>query len=362
MMKKILTIMICALMLLSFAVPVMASCRSEAEAIISNKASSSGAKSTQEWIRTLGETAGAGAEWYVLALSKLESGADFGAYAQALADYLSENKLYGTNAQRCALAFIASGCGSSYIAYAAENTIGEQGIMSYIWGLMLLRCGVESTKFTEQDIVSEILSRRLSDGGFALYGEQSNVDITAMAITALAPYHEDTAVSEAIEGSLEFLSAAQTENGGFVNYGVENCESAAQVIIALCSVGINPETDARFIKNGSTVLDSVRSFAITDEGYAHVRGGVESEMATVQALQAFTAMHLLESGELLFSFEMPEGMPDGFRDVEPYQGSDQSESGQSMDIKKTVCIAIIAACAVGIAVVVLLPQKNKKPF
>ena len=146
-----------------------------------------------------------------------------------------------------------------------------------------------------------------------------------------------------------------------MSYGEENCESAAQVVIALCTLGIDPESDTRFIKNGNSALDSVRSFSLGG-GYAHTAGGAESEMATAQALHAFTSMHLLESGDALFSFEKPESTPEGFRDVELGKGSDKSADGQSMDIKKTVCIAIIAACAVGIAVVALLPKKKKKSF
>jgi hypothetical protein len=365
MMKKLLSLLLCAVFALMLALPADAAEQSpyisEAEAIIAYKGAESGAKSTDEWISSLSKTAGAGAEWYVIALSRLGYGG-FDEYSQALAEHLSENKLYGTNAQRCALGFIAAGCGSSYIDYAAENTIGEQGIMSYIWGLMLLSCGVESTKFSPDGLAEKIVSLRLGDGGFAISGNSSNVDVTAMAITALAPYRENEAVSEAIESSLAFLSSAQTENGGYISYGAENCESAAQVIIALCSLGIDPQTDERFIKNGNTVLDSMRSFVTAEGGYSHVRGGAESEMATAQALHAFTSMHLLESGDALFSFEKPESTPEGFRDVELGKGPDKSADGQSMDIKNMVCIAIIAACAVGIAVVALLPKKKKKSF
>ena len=358
MMKKFLSLLLCAVLVFALAPTASASYKSEAEAIIAHKTAQSGSKNAEEWLEKLAKGAGIEAEWYVIAAAKLGYGG-FSEYSQALADYLGEKSLKGTNAQRCALAFIAAGCESKYIAQTAESTIGTQGIMSYIWGLMLLSCGAERTKFSPEELAEKIVSLRLSDGGFALSGEVSNVDVTAMAIAALAPYRENAAVSEAIESSLAFLSSVQTENGGFINYGVENCESAAQVVIALCTLGIDPESDARFIKNGKTALGSVRSFARGDGGYAHLYGGAESEMATAQALHSFTAMHLLESGGgALFDFEMPTGVHAGFRDFDAPKNEEAPKS--EINVKNTVCIAIIAACAVGIIITALVPSKKKE--
>ena len=358
MMKKFISVLICALMLLALGAPAFASYESEAEAIIAHKKAAAGAKTEEEWISSLAEGAGIEAEWYVMAAAKLGY-SGFSEYSQALAEYISKNNLKGTNAQRCALAFIAAECKSKYIAVTAESTIGSQGIMSYIWGLMLLSCGAESTEFSPESLAEKIASMRLADGGFALSGAVSNVDVTAMAIAALAPYRGNAAVNDAVESSLAFLSSAQTESGGFINYGLENCESAAQVVIALCSLGIDPEVDARFIKNGNTALSSVRSFALAGGGYAHVSGGAESEMATAQALHAFTAMHLFENGaDSLFSFKMPAGVPEGFLDFDAPRAEEAPKSKNS--IKNTVCIAVIAACAVGIVITALVPSKKKE--
>ena len=358
MMKKFISFLLCALVFFTLALPASASYKNEAEAIIAHKMAQSGAKNAEEWVKSLARGVGIEAEWYVMAAAKLGY-SGFSEYSQALAEHIGENNLKGTNAQRCALAFIAAGCGSKYIAKTAESTIGTQGIMSYIWGLMLLSCGAESTKFSPAELAEKIASFRLSDGGFALSGEVSNVDVTAMAIAAIAPYRESAAVDEAIESSLAFLSLAQTENGGFVSYGVENCESAAQVVIALCSLGINPEVDARFIKNGKSALCSVRSFARGNGGFAHTAGGEESEMATVQALHAFTAMHLFENGGgALFDFEMPKGTHAGFLDFDAPKAEKAPKS--EINIKNTVCIAVIAACAVGIIITALIPSKKKE--
>ena len=356
-MKKFLSLLICALLLFPFAPAAEASYRSEAEAIIAHKTAAAGAGSTQEWIFSLADTAGTCAEWYVIALARLGYGG-FESYAQALADYLGEKTVRGTNAQRCALGFIAAGCKSEYIEETAKNSIGSQGIMSYVWGLMLLSCGAEG-EYAPEALAIELASMRTADGGFALSGDSANPDVTAMALTVLAPYREIAEVSEAIDGALLCLSAMQTASGGYISYGAENCESAAQVVVALCSLGIDPERDARLTKNGKSALDSVRSFALTGGGYAHVAGGEENEMATVQALHAFAAMHLFENGESLFGFEMPAGVPDGFYDVGAEKPNENGEKAP-VNIKNAVCITIIAACAVGIVITALVPTKKKE--
>ncbi|MBQ8862724.1 MAG: terpene cyclase/mutase family protein [Clostridia bacterium] len=361
-MKKFLSLLLCAVFAFACALPSAANYTGEAESIIAYKTAQSGAKNTAEWAEKLAHRAGNGAEWYVLALSALGAEADFGTYAQALADYLGKRTLNATNAQRCALAFLVAGIRSAYIDQTAENTIGSMGIMSYIWGLILLNNGAKSTKFTPEALAEKIASMRLADGGFALSGTVSNVDVTAMALAALAPHRQNTAVNEAVESALTFLSSAQTERGGFVNYGTENCESAAQVIIALTALGIDPETDARFIKNGNSAFDSMRSFALAGGGYAHTQGGAESDMASAQALQAFVAIERFKEGKTpLFEFGIQtDRTPTGFRDVGDMQNEAQTPPKTDTNkIKTVVCIAVIAACAIGISVVALLPKKKK---
>ena len=51
--------------------------------------------------------------------------------------------------------------------------------------------------------------------------------------------------------------------------GTESSESCAQVLTALCSLGIDPQSDSRFIKNGNTVLDNLMSFRQEDGGFVH---------------------------------------------------------------------------------------------
>ena len=246
--------------------------------------------STQEWLdTTLAERAGIGAEWYVLCLAQ-SGDYDFSAYEQALLAYLDANMIpSATTRQKYALLLAAVGSTDAYISATADSTVGALGIMSYVYGLHLAHNGYETSLPTER-IIQEILSLQNRDGGWAISGTVSDADVSAMTLQALAPYYgQNAALSDAVDRALAMLSAQQTDAGGYLSYGVENPESAAQVAIALCALGIDPCTDARFIKNGNTLFDAMDAFALPTGGYAHAKGGTYSASATAQVLCAATA-------------------------------------------------------------------------
>ena len=115
-----------------------------------------------------------------------------------------------------------------------------------------------------------------------------------MALQALAPYRESCGTQ--IENALNCLSALQQPDGGFESWGSESCESIAQVIVALTALGIDPEQDARFIKNGSSLLSALLTFRTSDGTFAH-DGSMQSDlMATEQAMLALAALARLRDG------------------------------------------------------------------
>ena len=79
-------------------------------------------------------------------------------------------------------------------------------------------------------------------------GDESDVDMTAMALTSLAPYQEETDIKAAVDAPLTYLSDAQQADGGFMSWGAANSESCAQVIVALTALGIDSAADSRFVK------------------------------------------------------------------------------------------------------------------
>lgn len=132
--------------------------------------------------------------------------------------------------------------------YDYEKTVW-QGVNGAIFALVALDCGGYGKDSDLRDLyVKHILDSQNKDGGFAMSGDVSEVDTTAMALSALSDYKDNENVKSAIEKALLFISKAQLDDGSFKNQGTENCESLAQVIVALCELGIDIK-DSRFVKN-----------------------------------------------------------------------------------------------------------------
>lgn len=287
--------------------------------------------------------AAGGLDWYTLYMYRAGYESDYAAYGSALEDAVSQkyqengglDRVRASEWHRTGLA--ATACGGDALAFgtnAAGETInlvadgvydrgktedlGAQGINGLTWGLLLLDSRGYSVPAgaadTRETILTRILSAQSAERGFSLSGEGVSADLTAMTLQALAPYQNSThvftvtdkatgttverTVSEAIELALGALSACQMENGGFGDDG-ESSESAAQVIIALCALGIDPATDARFVKRGGSVLDALLRFAKPDGGFAHTleKGADGSNaMAGEQALGALTAYMRFKDG------------------------------------------------------------------
>ncbi len=259
------------------------------DGIVDFQLNSSGADSVQDWINsTLTANAGSTSEWYILALSQNGTNYDFSSYEAALTSYLSGTTVASaTSRQKYALVLIAVGSSNTYISEALHSSIGMQGIMSWVYGLHLLNNGYTSDSYNAGEIVSQLLSMQLSDGGWALSGSVSDVDVTAMTVQALAPYY--SANKAAIDRAVSLLSQKQLDSGDYASYGVANPESTAQVITALSALGIDCLSDSRFIKNGNTLLDGIAKYQLADGSISHTEGGAFNQMATVQVFYGLTA-------------------------------------------------------------------------
>lgn len=261
----------------------------------------------------LTENAGMDVEWWILTLR--QSGAEFDAknYRSALTAYLRANPPIPAAAkQRCALALIVIGAEDDpYVSRVVDETVGKGGIVSFIFGLHLLNGGAPSANYTADGILDTLLSRRLTDGGWALSGTNSDVDVTAMCVQAMAPHADRRAdVREAVMGAISLLAQKQLADGDYQSYGVPNPESGAQVILALSAAGVDPLTDARFVKNGNTLLDGLLKYRLPEGGFTHTAGGAYNAMATVQTHMALTAILRQSRGEGgFYPVEAPEAAP-----------------------------------------------------
>lgn len=297
--KRITAVLLCLVTLLSCGVTAFADSSSVSytaaqvqslcDGILAFKRSQGGAPDTQSLIDGyLSGNAGTLSEFYVIGLSQYGS-YSFGSYERALLSYIdSHNVTSASTREKYALALAASGSTDSYISDTADDAIGGLGLMSLIFGLHILNNGYQSSAYSADSLVGEILSYQLSDGGWAVMGSYGDVDVTAMALQALAPHTGRSDVGHAVDRALSLLSSKQLDSGGFKSMGAENCESAAQVVAALSALGIDAQYDSRFVKSGGSALSAMISYRNPDGSFAHTGSGY-NESATVQAFYSMVA-------------------------------------------------------------------------
>ena len=165
--------------------------------------------------------------------------------------------------------------------------------------------------WTRAKLVSELLAFQNVDGGFTIeVGGSSNIDMTAMALQALAPHvesGEDAAVmaadarpsvSASVESALSFLKGRMN---GLCDFG--SVESNAQVLLALVALGKDPANAKNgFAKGSNSLVTAIAAYEVGDgKGYAHTMGsdgkpGNANALATVQALRALSAYKAARSG------------------------------------------------------------------
>lgn len=318
----------------------------------------------------LADDIGGTAEWYAIALSQTYN-VDLSSYGQALASYVRENEIHSASTRlKLALTLSAVGSTDEYILQTLDDSVGKMGIMSYVFGLHILNNGYKSEIHSTDTIKDKLLSMQLQNGGWAVMGESADVDVTAMTLQALSPYYEsDESVRNAVDRALEMLSYCQLPCGGYQNYGKNNTESAAQVTIALCGLGIDIDTDERFIKNGNTVLDGMLKYLCDNGEFSH-DGGEPDESATVQAFFALSAYLRAKDGKgslYILDNADPENaripndsdtdidVPDGTENSEPDISEDAEQNDTADKPKATYKLwaCIISVCAALMLCVIL---------
>ena len=271
------------------------------DSAVSLRVGSADKESIQDFAdKKLAEDIGGDAEWYAMIFSQYYD-VDLGEYAKALEDYVSDNEIQSAvTREKFALALACAGKDSSFITDTLTDCVGEQGIMSYVFGLHILNNGFEAPGVSAQSVAAEILSMQLADGGWAVMGEFGDPDVTSMTLQALAPLCDDADVSAACDRALGYLSGAQLKSGGYMSMGAENCESTAQVLCALSSLGIDCENDERFIKGGKTVIDAVMEYRLEDGSFSHIKGEGMNETATFEVAYALVSYDRMKNGSTPF--------------------------------------------------------------
>lgn len=210
-----------------------------------------------------------------------------------------------TDNERIALALTAIGkdpanvSGKNLLAALQDKDIMKVTDTSYtdINGLVMGLLALNSRNYTSDTswLVQAILGQQNADGSWSASADTKSVgdvDMTAMALQALAPYYKDggnETVNTAVNKALQWLSDK------YKGTGYTSAESCAQVVIALSALNLDANTDARFTETveGKTlsVLGNLLQYRVAKSGgFKHqFADKAVNEMATEQALCAMAA-------------------------------------------------------------------------
>lgn len=433
MFKNLMVVLLCFAMLLPAAVPAAASAEGGSGADISSDAQDSkGAGNVErlrsmqadivEWKRTVNgeeqllsgqllDGAGdSGSDWFAFDISRMHMEDNQAAYLSRMKDVVEKiyqdlegnQKNYRlTDIYRMILTIEACGGDPTSFGTDAEgNTInlihdgiwncvwgdpGDQGINGYIWALLAVDSkNWEEPKealWTRELLITELLSRQLADGGFGLaVADTSDVDLTAMALTALAPYQDSeqsytftsavtdeevtTTVAEAAQKAFACISDMQHEDGSMVTSKQRTSESTGWTMVALASWGRDPETDESFIKNGNTLMDGLAGFCLEDGSIIHSLDGEEetegNAMAGYQAVYAIEAVCRLKEGTCRV-FDLSDAPTVSTEEIEAagadlpkLKEEEAAKSKAEVEEETNNRMVLITACVAGAVVLIVL--------
>ena len=138
--------------------------------------------------------------------------------------------------------------------------------------------GVNGDVLAER-FITRVLADQTPDGGFDDYygvnvaqGHASSwrddARYTAKTLTALASYRDKEYVAKAIEAGLEYLSSVQLADGSFANMSKETPDGEVTLAVLKMMEALDISLDdERFVKNGNTVADAMRTFYVDDVGF-----------------------------------------------------------------------------------------------
>ncbi|MDV6379121.1 DUF4430 domain-containing protein [Sporosarcina sp. GW1-11] len=247
-------------------------------------------------------------------------------------DQIGGNRLKITDVERLTMAAVAIGKDPANInganlldkIYNSEDirnvdTMIRQGTNGLIFALIALDTNnfdiPSNARWNREKIVAELLKYQREDGAWSLETSKTgsaSYDITAMAMTSLAPYTNQADVKSAIDRAVNYLSAQQGETGGFNEafVGGISSEATSQVIIGLTANAIDPQ-GKQFTKNGVNLVDHLLSFQLESGGFKHTENETAANgMATEQALQALVAYDLFTKDQgRLYDFSQKQTQP-----------------------------------------------------
>ena len=174
----------------------------------------------------------------------------------------------------------------------------------------------KDAKWSRKNLVEQILKFQKASGGFGLSldNDTTGIDMTGMALQALAPYYDNSAYPEvkpAVDKALKHFKDNITINAGFLDMGSENSCTTAQVLTAVSALNIDPTVKENgFVQNGNNMISNLHTYK-KDAGFAWQATMQGQEMATQQVTYALVAYQRMAEGQTrLYDFtDVPEEKP-----------------------------------------------------
>ena len=164
---------------------------------------------------------------------------------------------------------------------AATST---QDFNSYLEDIASIEPFVWRSRGVDGDVLAErfitrVLADQTPDGGFDnAYGVnvaqghasswRDDARYTAETLTALASYKDKEYVAKAIDAGLEYLSSVQLADGSFANMSKETPDGEVTLAVLKMMEALDISLDdERFVKNGNTVAEAMRTFYVDGVGF-----------------------------------------------------------------------------------------------
>lgn len=159
-----------------------------------------------------------------------------------------------------------------------------QDFNSYLEDIASIEPSVWRSRGVDGDVLAErfitrVLADQTPDGGFDNYygvnvaqghaaSWRDDARYTVETLTALASYKDKEYVAKAIEAGLEYLSSVQLADGSFANMSKETPDGEVTLAVLKMMEALDISLDdERFVKNGNTVADAMRTFYVDGVGF-----------------------------------------------------------------------------------------------
>ncbi|MEO2078381.1 MAG: DUF4430 domain-containing protein [Bacillus sp. (in: firmicutes)] len=216
-----------------------------------------------------------------------------------------------TDTERYVLGILAAGGdptnveGYNLVESIYNGNVTKQGLIGVSYALIALDSANFSVpdlaQWTREKLLTHLIDRQNQDGGWA-WDETatSDIDTTAMILTALAPYKEKAEVKVKVDAAINYLSSQYKASK------IDNSSTAAQVIIALSALGVDANASSF-----SGLVEYFLSFQNADGGFDWQGGEVSDPFTTSQGIQALASYQLFTKGKgSLYQLPLVEQKPE----------------------------------------------------